>query len=113
MTIPGFSAPASLARRGQYGPANRGQIGPRSTSQVSPAVLILVDGVEWGWIPGSVLGLGGLDGGGGGGGGGGGTGCRCTEYEQVCFPIVNCLPGEGCHVIRPCTDICILQECWT
>src|SRR5687768_10663740 len=107
MTIPGFTAEASLASGGQYYRANHGPTGLRSAQRVSPAVLILVDGVEWGWIPGSVYGSG-LDlwDGGGGGGGGGGSGCQCLEYELICSPIINCTPGGGCTKIEDCREIC-------
>jgi hypothetical protein len=113
MTIPGFSAEASLLRGGRYYRSHRLPSGPRFTQQVNPAVLVLIDGVEWGQIPGSVYGIIGWDdGGGSGGGGGGGAPCRCLEWELVCSPIINCVPGGDCGLIQDCSYQCRRQECW-
>jgi hypothetical protein len=110
MAIPGFSADASIRSGGQHYRGGPVRTNPGSGSQVSPAVLILRDGIPWMWVPGDVH-SGGLDGGGGGGGGGGTPGCRCLEFQRICSPIINCVPGGGCSEIQDCRTVCARQEC--
>ena len=111
MSTPGYSAEASLDRSGRCYRANRRANHP-VLAQVTPAVLILVDGVPWGTVEGSVYGIIGWDNGGGSDGGGFGSGCTCLEYETVCSTIINCDPGAGCHQIWDCHEVCVREQCW-